>query len=271
MRLCDFLTPNENQKEKPLERFVPNGGFCGIFRKIACIGDSLSSGEFESLINGVKGYHDYYDYSWGQFLARDAGCTVYNFSRGGMTAKEYCTGFADSQNFWSPEYIAQAYILALGVNDVSTVLNGEIDFGSAEDANLEDYKNNKPTFAGYYAQIIQRYQKMQPKAKFFLMTMPRSEEEPKRKELYDAHAVLVNDFSQIFEHCYVLDFRKYVPLYDSEFRKNFYVGGHLSAAGYRLTAWMVETYIDYIIRHHQEDFKQIGFVGTAYYNESEPW
>lgn len=269
MTINDLLELHEN--EKPLENLVTNGGFCGIFRKIACIGDSLSSGEFESLMNGEKAYHDYYDYSWGQYIARDAGCTVYNFSRGGMTAKEYCTDFADLNNFWSPEYMAQAYIIAMGVNDVTRILNGELSFGSAEDANLGDYRKNKPTFAGYYAQIIQRYKEIQPKAKFFLMTMPRSEEEPERKKLYDEHAALLHEFSEIFENCYVLDFRKYAPPYDEKFKKNFYLGGHLSAAGYRLTALMAESYIDYIIRHHHEDFKQIGFVGTSYFNESEKW
>ena len=33
--------------EKPLDSIPANGGFCRIFRKIGCIGDSLSSGEFE--------------------------------------------------------------------------------------------------------------------------------------------------------------------------------------------------------------------------------
>jgi hypothetical protein len=33
--------------EKPLDRLVENGGFCSIFRTIGCVGDSLSSGEFE--------------------------------------------------------------------------------------------------------------------------------------------------------------------------------------------------------------------------------
>ena len=74
--------------EKPLDKLVINGGFCGVFRTIACIGDSLSSGEFESLNNdGQRGYHDYFEYSWGQYMARDIGCTAYNFSRGGMTAR----------------------------------------------------------------------------------------------------------------------------------------------------------------------------------------
>ena len=76
--------------EKPLDRMVTDGGFTGIFRSICCIGDSLSSGEFESLDANVSvGYHDMCEFSWGQFIARDTGATVYNFSRGGMTAKEY--------------------------------------------------------------------------------------------------------------------------------------------------------------------------------------
>ena len=73
--------------EKPLDVIKPDGGFTGIFRTIACVGDSLSSGEFESTQpGGGKGYHDYYDYSWGQYVARAAGCKVYNCSRGDMTA-----------------------------------------------------------------------------------------------------------------------------------------------------------------------------------------
>ena len=36
---------------------------------------------------------------------------------------------------------------------------------------------------------------------------------------------------------------------------------------YRLTALMVESYIDYIIRNNPEDFKQVSFIGTPYYYE----
>ena len=36
-----------DEKEKPLDTLVKDGGFCGIFRRIGCVGDSLSSGEYE--------------------------------------------------------------------------------------------------------------------------------------------------------------------------------------------------------------------------------
>ena len=80
-----------SENEKPLEQIPEEGGFAGIFRRIACIGDSLSSGEFEAVDSaGQRGYYDFFEFSWGQYLGRLVGSTVYNFSRGGMTAKHYC-------------------------------------------------------------------------------------------------------------------------------------------------------------------------------------
>lgn len=256
--------------EKPLDNIVTGGGMCGIFRKIACIGDSLSSGEFESFANGANGYHDCYDYSWGQYMARDAGCTVYNMSKGGMSAKEY-ENFAKEKGFYDDTYKSQAYIIALGVNDMTQVWNKEIEFGSIDDIDLEDYNKNKSTFAGYYARIVAKYQEIQPKAKFFLMTMPTSDRDPEGEKLYDKHAEFLHQIAAMFKNCYVIDMRKYMPKHDAEFKKNFYLGGHLNAAGYRLTALVVESYIDYIIRHNTEEFKQIGFVGTPYHNANEKW
>lgn len=247
--------------EKPLDTIVTDGGFCGILRTIGCIGDSLSSGEFEAINdNNEKTYHDYYDYSWGQYLARMAGCTVYNFSRGGMTAKEYCESFAEENDYWNPEKKCQAYIVALGVNDI---YGQKQEIGSVKDIDLSNYNNNKPTFIGYYAQIIQRLKIIQPDAKFFLMTMPMAEEEELR-ESGDMHSKALYELCNVFSNNYVLDFRKYAPVYDKDFKKKFYLGGHLNPLGYVLTAKMVVSYIDYIIRNNIEDFKQAGFIGTEF-------
>ena len=38
----------------------------------------------------------------------------------------------------------------------------------------------------------------------------------------------------------------------------------MNAAGYILTAQMITSYIDYIVRHNLEDFSQVGFIGTPY-------
>ena len=84
----------------------------------------------------------------------------------------------------------------------------------------------------------------------------------------EKHAKLMYDMADHFENTYVLDLRKYGPVYDDEFRKRFYMG-HMTPTGYVFTAKVVVSYIDYIIRHHMEDFKQVGFIGTPFRNTKD--
>ncbi|MBQ9745686.1 MAG: SGNH/GDSL hydrolase family protein [Clostridia bacterium] len=264
MNIKDFMASFESANEKPLENIIDGCGLCGILRTIGCVGDSLSSGEFETLdIEGKKHYHDMYDYSWGQFLARATGTTVYNFSRGGMSAKQYMETFADEKDFWNPGLKCKAYIIALGVNDL---LNARQQVGSVADICKEDYRKNAPTFAGYYAAIIQRYKEISPDAKFFFMTMPEENNRPELQELKNAHAALLYDFAEFFDNSYVMDLKKYAPVYDEAFKEKFYLHNHLNAAGYALTAKFVISYLDYIIRHNLKDFTEIGLVCTPHKN-----
>ena len=250
----------ENKNEKPLDNIVSDGGYTAIFRTICCIGDSLSSGEFEADGgNGSSTYHDMFEFSWGQFIARMCGSRVYNFSRGGMTASEYCDSFAASKDFWNPEYASQAYIIALGVNDI---LGQNQEIGSINDVDFNDWHNNKKSFAGYYAQIIQRIKEFQPRAKFFLMTMPNEVAGDGRIGDKEKHSRLLYDFAKKFDNTYVIDLLKYAPQYDDKFKEKFYMRGHLNPMGYLLTAKMTASYIDYIIRHNIDDFKEVGFIGT---------
>lgn len=262
MELNKFF--NEDKNEKPLDNNAVDGGYVGIFRKIAIVGDSLASGEHESLdASGNSGYHDYFDYSWGQYIARIAGTTVYNFTRGGMSAKEYCDSFAQAMGYWGTDKLAQAYIIALGVNDL---VNMEMEIGSTDDICLEDLHQNKPTYMGYYAKIIQQYKRMVPDAKFFLVTMCHEhydDDRPFRDELRKKQVKAMYELADFFDNCYVIDLYKYSPEHDDEFIKKFYTGFHLNAMGYELFGRMICSYIDYIIRHNPEDFSQAGFIGTG--------
>ncbi len=250
----------ENQNEKPLDRIAEDGGYTAIFRTICCIGDSLSSGEFEAKNEkGEHTYHDMYEYSWGQYIARMCGSKVYNFSRGGMTAEWYCSSFADEKDFWNPKYAAQAYIIALGVNDL---LWQKKPAGSVDDIDFSDWRKNKKTFAGYYAQIIQRMKEIQPRAKFFLMTMPREGENDKNPQARREHRSLLYELAGKFENTYVIDLLEYGQVYDQKFREKFFLLGHMNPMGYIFTAKTVASYIDYIIRHNMDDFKEAGFIGT---------
>ncbi len=257
MNFDDFF---KIDNEKPLDRITENGGYTAIFRTVCCIGDSLSSGEFEATApDGSHTYHDMYEYSWGQFIGRMCGSTVYNFSRGGMTAKEYCESFASKMGFWDEKYASQCYILALGVNDL--FFSG-IEAGSLEDIDPENEENNKATFAGYMGRIVSRMKKIQPRAKFFLVTMPRQADGPSRVKAKEKHSELMYQMAELFDNTYVIDLYKYAPVYDEKFNEKFKLLGHLNPMGYLLTARIIASYIDYIIRHNPDDFKEVGFIGT---------
>ena len=269
--------------EQPLDRLLPDGGFVGIFRTMGFIGDSLASGEFEATTaSGAKSYHDMYEYSWGQYVGRIAGLTARNFSRGGMTAKEMAESYHIPCRLYDRSLLCQAYVMALGVNDVSQIIEGKAELGDLSDIDLGNSDNNKKTFVGYYASLIQKVRALAPDSVFFLMTMPRGENpaagtpalsetfknensDALREKLYDRVRERILGMAELFPNVYVLDFRAYAPVYDEEFRRLFFYG-HMSECGYLLTAKMVVSYIDYIIRHNMRAFKQTAFIGLPYRN-----
>lgn len=259
MDITKFMAdPNE----KPLDNILENGGFTGVFHTIACIGDSLSSGEWQTRnADGTWRYYDMYWYSWGQYIARMTGAAVYNFSRGGMSAEKYMNGFALEKDFWNPKYAAQAYIVAMGVNDITHILNGAIEMGSPDDI-ADNWRDCKKTAIGYYGAMILRYKEISPDAKFFLVTQPRDGSPENRSHLQDVQAELLYKIAEKLGSCYVIDLRKYGPVYDEAFRKMFFLHGHMSPMGYQLTAKMIASYIDYIIRNNPEEFLRVGFFGT---------
>ena len=255
----DWTKELYNKNEKPLDKLVDGYSHTSIFRTIAFIGDSLSSGEFETRDeNGKTGYHDLFEYSWGQYIARKNGLKAYNFSRGGMTAKEYIENFAETNGFLDKEKACQAYVIALGVNDI---YNQNMEIGCVEDVDTGDYRNNKPTFVGYYAAIISRYKEISPDAKFFLVTFPNTDT-PERDDKTHGMIKALYELAKCFDNSYVINLYEYGPVYDSGFEEKFFLYNHMNPSGYILTARIIDSYVDYIIRHNADDFKTVGFIGT---------
>ena len=252
------------ENEKPLENLVADGGFTGIFRTIGCIGDSLASGEVESTKeDGTTGYHDMYEYSWGQFMARRVGNKVYNFSKGGMTAVAFNDTFEKQCEIWTEEKKCQAYIIALGVNDL---YGRKQNVGKIGDMDRADYDNkDNVTFAGEYEKLIRKIKEFQPKARIFLITIPKYDETAEKA------AALLYDFAENYDFTYVIDLKKYAPKYDAEFYSKYFVGGHMNPMGYLLTSKFIMSYIDYIVRHNMEDFKQVPFIGLPYHSDKAKW
>lgn len=248
--------------EKPLDNLVTDGGYTSIFREIVCVGDSLSSGEFEHIDeNGNYTFHDKYEYSWGQYIARAAGCKVYNYSRGGMSAKEYMSGYADENNFFDPTVLPNAYIIALGLNDIFML--------KQEPGSILDKDEENDTFASWYSRLIKKYKEINPNAKFFFVSIPKEQTDNEaitNKKL--AHQKFLYDLTKVHSNSYVIDLYEFAPVVDCEFKEKFYLEGHLNPAGYRLASVLISSYIDYIVRSDFKAFKQVGFIGTKFYKKS---
>lgn len=250
--------------EKPLQNII-QGGFCSVFKCIGCIGDSLAAGEIEA--KNTDGapfgwdtcFDDLRDCSWPAYIAKHTGCEVRNFSRGGMTAKEYIESFAEANGYWEKAKGCQAYIIALGVNDI---LNCNRAIGSADDGFVENGEN---TVAGDYGEIIRRLKAITPGGVFFLVSMPRggcwADENDAKKR---AHRDLLKDMCKRYENAYLIDLFEYAPVYDEEFYRRYFLGYHMSPVGYNFTALMIESHIDFIIRKNPEKFADICFIGTDY-------
>ena len=257
----------------PLETLLTDAGQCPILRRIGVIGDSLSSGEHESLLGGVIGWHDYYEYSWGQFMARACGSTVYNFSCGGLMARDFLLRMREPLfNIYDPQKRCQAYIIALGVNEILHNLRGEMDMGAVADIHPDRPEDNAPTFCGYMGRILSCLKEIEPKCRVFLVTMPKGIV-PQLQPLEKLHAELIREMAKLFDFTYVIDLYEHGPVQDEEFRRVYYVSDHLNAMGYLITARMMMTYIDHVIREHYEDFAQIAFVGREkdLHNEKYKW
>lgn len=264
----------------PIRNLIPDGGAISIFRKVGFIGDSLSSGEHESFSvkDNAKGFHDFYEYSWGQYIARKAGLTAINFSRGGLKAREFLdfsTGEDPrANNIFAPENKCQAYFIALGLNDMTHIDDYKDGFGSYDDVDFVNEDNCKDSYVAQYVKIILKLRKIEPKCRIFVLTTAKEKpEDKKKKEDFDRIQKFLNTLPEKFEYIYVIDLRKYAPTYDKKWGEKYFLGGHMSALGYKITADMVMTYVDYIIHHNIEDFRQVGFIGrdNDLHNELNKW
>lgn len=149
-----------------------------------------------------------------------------------MTAGFYTDYFAAAKGFWNTSKACQAYVIAMGVNDI---YNNKMEIGSIYDINSENYKNNKEKFAGYYANIISNHKEIGLDANFFLVTFPNENDPDKEKAAKEMRSLLY-DFAEIFDNTYVLDIYQYVPAYDQEFKEKYFSHGHMNPMGYLFTA-----------------------------------
>ena len=252
--------------ESPLSGLSENGGYVRAFEKIACIGDSLTAGNLN--YNGDSSGEYVNDFtSYPKNLERMLGNTVYKLAVGGATAINSDQSIADNHSWlknadekkWL-DNIANAYVIALGVNDIGTY--GSFSGDVTTDIDTSNYSNNALTSVGGYATIIQRILELQPKAKIFCVTIPNTRTTTKkRKEANEKIKAIAELFG-----CYLIDLETYgvSSTEAADWKLKYYNGGHLNGLGYVELAKMILTYMNWIIKNNISDFKEIAFIGTDY-------
>lgn len=228
-----------------------------VFDTVGVIGDSLASGESAYKDNGVTKYVDLYNKSWGQFMARDSGNTYYNFSKGGLTTRSWFTTEQGYPTASDGNHKCKAYIIGLGVNDQTL---GSDYVGTSADINLNDYTQNADTFYGNYAKIIQTMKIQQPKAKFFLLTVPNS------SSSFNDINTAIRYMATIFDNVYIIDLRNdYINYFQgNSFIHNNLRSGHYNSISYEYIAKMFEEWISQYMYDNYTEFEQVEFIGTDY-------
>lgn len=256
---------NEVPNENPLSVIRKDAGLLHVFRKVGCIGDSLSSGccVFKNA-QGIEQGADLYEFSWGQYLARMTGNTYYNFSRGGWSTRDWLTGDLGGNLAFDGNHACDCYFIGLGQNDN----NQSIPVGTRGDINLSDPAQNADTYYGNYGKIIQKIQVRYPKAKIFVMTDPLDKaSSPENNGYNDA----VRTIATMFNNVYLMDLYRYgKEMYDYyganllSINKRY---AHFNAVGYYLCALNIATYADWIMRKNPTEFLEVEFINTdMYYN-----
>lgn len=251
------------ENEKPLDNIKETCGFASILKDVGVIGDSLSSGEFEATNEkGETTYHDMYEYSWPQILENITKTKYSNYSRGGMSFKEFYETYANEHNYWKKH---QSYIVNLVNNDLF-VFNQNV--GSVDDISLLDPSKNKDIYFGYMGKVLSKLKSLEKDARIFLVSLELDNTSKEKDELYKYVASEMKKVVKLYSFTYLIDLTTYGPLYNENVRNVFALGYHPNAMGYYVYALIIGNYIDYIIKSNYKDFFELPFIGKGLKNKN---
>ena len=256
------ISLDENDKEyKKLEKKIEKLSHIDYasfssFIKFGVIGDSLASGECVANQSGRNVYVDNYDYSWGQFIAREHGMTCINFSKGGLTTRSWLTDINGLPKLKDTENLCNAYIIGLGVNDYNKL--GVNYLGTIEDIK-EDYTQNADSFYGNYGKIIANIFNISSKSKIFVLTIPES------NAIAEQYNNAIREIARCFENVYVIDlYSDNLTDYAEGFINENKRVGHYNSITYNYMSKLLFDKISRFMTDNYEEFKQIEFINTDY-------
>lgn len=232
-----------------------DGGYANILNTINFCGDSLTKGQQEAIDSeGKISYIDMQDYSFGTRVGKILGNDVKIFAKGGLTAKAFYKAY--HLELLKDENKAMAYNIYLGTNDRN---NSPYVVGNKEDIDLIDKNNNSNSFYGWYAKIIQTIQEAQPRAKIFLMALPKNAQATKSIPYNEA----IKELTEIFDNCFLIDTFNQWDEQTTSWMAKYGSGTHLNSMGYQKYAfdWVVN--VNNIIEKNMKEFRDVGFIGRT--------
>ena len=208
--------------------------YISLFNKIACIGDSLTAGTFNT-IDGQ--YIVDARYSWPTFLNKLTGVETVNLGHGGYTSKVWYNQY---QNEDLSGY--DCAIIQLGVNDVA----------KAEEQGITD-----EITLMYLQLIIDKLKAENNYIKIFVAGITKCRWY--NSDAYNAKNQLILNFAsnREDEDIYCIDLKQYSIAYDRP-----YASGHLAGLGYLQQAEEYKNYISYLMYKNIDNFINVHFSGT---------
>lgn len=218
-----------------------DGDEISVFNKILCIGDSLTSGTFNHIVDGSDKYINDSKYSFPTYLRKLTGVETTNKGSGGASSAEWY-----DQHFGEDWSGYDAAIIQLGVNDYyrysgwtdtsKTAFSNIINKLKAENSNIKIFVATIIPATSYPASI---FNVISEGIRAFV------------KELSDENVILID-----------------MAIYGHTADTSAYNCGHLSAFGYHRLAKDYKAYISYYMSQNPSEFREVQFIGTDYVYES---
>ena len=224
-----------------------------IFRKVCCVGDSLTEGYILNS-DGVTAMVDN-NYSWPHYMELTSGNTYYNCGSSGANTKtwlERSNGLLKAQSFGH----VQAYIIGLGFNDGLPYEGYHLDLGYTTDIGT-----NNQTFYGCMSKIVRELHNISPDAFIFMQTIPSTNTE-RYSDYNDAIRYICNAYQNDYNTC-LLDLYNYIDLYTTPLLNTDSAQGHFTAVGYQVCSKNLQYIWSNYINNNSEKFRDLPDVPTA--------
>ena len=238
----------------------------GIFRRVGCIGDSYTAGFIKLTAEGHTN-NTFPEYSWPAFMERKTGQIWTNFGKGASSTKSWMTGLGGYTRLSEVQAAGnkcQAYVIGLGINDITNETTG-VSLGTSADIGT-----NADSYYAYYYKLLAAVHAVNGSAKLFCTTLPQpslSLNVPSYNEaVKDVVAYCKNlgwpVFAVDLAGEYYTDELFANPIYTSD-----KIRGHYTAEGYQFMAECMLRAISDVMNKSVSDFQDVFEIG---YDELPP-